>query len=250
MSDQPHLPSLHAMEHRSNQVLPRWAFRSAAASICAALVLFWIFIAIAQRSEGSTPCEHLVYDGTEKVLFIEDAYYTFPRRSDGLLVTLSVRYRDLEPSDSDAPSDVQALNDPLWSIEHSDETALLYIYRSSFKWPSTVGMLREVYQNGSVIETDWPGWVRFVRCTTNCSSAVYISEHWKTLRVDSVECRESKTVDPLDLSCWASDHVSGIPVQYYFPSVKREQFSEFRERISTFISSLEQKGKEFCKSTQ
>lgn len=239
------------MEHRSNQVLPRWAFRSAAVCLFLVSTPFWSCITIAQESDGNIACEHLVYDGSEKVLFIEDAYYyIFPRQSDGLLLSLSVRYRDLQPSDSDAPTDVKTLDDPQWSIENTDEAALLYIYRSSFEWPSTVEMLRDTYPNGTVIETDWPGWIKFARCTTNCSSTVYTSEQWRALGVDSVECRESKTVDPLNLSCWASDHISGIPVRYYFPSVKRDQFSKFRERISTFISSLEQKGKEFCNSAQ
>lgn len=226
----------------------RGSHRLVAVLLCATSVLFWACIATTQESHADTYCEQLVYDGTEIALFIDEAYYVFPRRSDGLLLSLAVRYGDLAPSMSAPLSELYTFSDPRWSVERASESALLYVYRSSFAWPSTVDTLRDAYPNGSVTETDWPGWIKFVRCTTNCSSAVYINEHWKTLGVDSVECRESKTVSPMHLSCWASDHISGVPVQYYFPSQKKSQFSEFRQRISTFMWSAEQKGREFCES--
>lgn len=238
--------SLHAVARRGKQILRRWGRRIAATCILLAPILFWAFITFAQSAESS-PCERLVYDGSEKVLFIEDDYFVFPRRTDGLLITLSVRYRDLAPSDADGKTDSMALDDPRWSIDHTDKSALLYIYRSSFKWASTVEMLRDIYRTGSVIETDWPGWIKFAICIPDCVSSVYTSEQWRALGVDSVECRESATVDPLKLTCQASDHISGVPVQYDFPSVKKDQFVSFRQRISTFISSLEEKAKEFCK---
>lgn len=184
------------------------------------------------RSEANAGsyCEAVTANNEPIVLSIPEEYYALPRFSDSMM-SLKLRYRDLSaPEKLNEGYDPRELEDPDWSLERSNKTALLQVYhRRNIQWPNSVSDLQKRNSTGRVVASDWEGWVKFKECRSNCGSVSYVSAHWHSLGVSYVKCLENEGYDPLLQGCIAYDQIDGILVEYSFPARKKRAFRRIQE---------------------
>jgi len=201
-----------------------------------ALSLATVLLALACDAKAASQCEEFDYGDRPVMLSVPEEYYAFPRSPDSM-ISLKLRYRDLSaPQGFNDRYDPQELGRPDWSIDRSNSTSLLQVYRHLLIWPTSLRDLQERNPRGAEIVSDWNGWTKFKPCTS-CYTGIYISDHWQTLGVAFVECFELRGWDPLSQQCFAHEQIDNLLVKYSFPSTKREHLAEFRERIRKIINA-------------
>lgn len=83
------------------------------------------------EASADSYCEAVTANNEPITLSIPEEYYALPRFSDSM-ISLKLRYRDLSaPERFNEGYDPRELEDPDWTLERSNKTALLHVYRSS-----------------------------------------------------------------------------------------------------------------------
>lgn len=212
-------------------------------------VIFCIVLATCDAAANSC-CEVISYNADRIALSIPEGYYFVPRSANGT-ISLMVRYRDLAaPVRFDEGYDPSELADPTWTIDHSNFTGLVQIYRIKLKRPSSAADLRQSYPNLADVKSDWAGWTKLKECSSNCRQVFYTSETWHSEGVDNVLCYEVNNEDQLRLRCTVNDNIAGLLVHFSLPATKKEQFAEVRERVVGFMRGLIANGAVSCAAAQ
>lgn len=208
------------------------------ATIAASLLI------VPASAEADPYCEAFSYNGNI-MLGVAEEYYAFPRFADSS-IALRFRYRDLAPTSSfHAGYDAHELEGADWTVDNSNYVALLTVHRRRLQWPKSVADFLQSDPTSRVVASLWNDWTKIEQCS-DCNEFFYVSEQWQKRGVDNVICLEDKNLDSLRQGCTARDNISGLHVEYQFPSAKKELFSSFRERVTLFLEKLIAEGKQRC----